>query len=77
MRPLWKGTIGIGLVSIPVRLFSATLVSGLDLDMLDGKDQARIRFQRINEDTGKAVPYERIERAFDLRWSIHCWWRMA
>lgn len=66
MRPLWKGTIGFGLVTIPVKLFSAVQESDLDLDMLDGKDQARIRFQRINEDTGKEVPYERIVKAFDL-----------
>lgn len=66
MRPLWKGTIGFGLVTIPVKLFSATQNSELDLDMLDGKDQARIRFQRVNEDTGKEVPYERIVKAFDL-----------
>lgn len=66
MRPLWKGTIGFGLVTIPVRLFSATQDSELDLDMLDGKDQARIRFQRVNEDTGKEVPFERIVKAYDL-----------
>ncbi len=66
MRPLWQGTIGFGLVTIPVRMFSATQESELDLDMLDGKDKARIRFQRINEDTGKEVPYERIVRAFDM-----------
>ncbi len=67
MRPLWKGTIGFGLVSIPVRLYSATQTSDLDLDMLDGKDKSRIRFKRVNEDTGKEVPYERIVRAFDLK----------
>ncbi|MEO8589960.1 MAG: Ku protein [Flavobacteriales bacterium] len=66
MRPLWKGTIGFGLVTIPVRLFSATQESELDLDMLDARDKARIRFHRVNEDTGKEVPYERIVRAFDL-----------
>jgi DNA end-binding protein Ku len=66
MRALWKGTIGFGLVTIPVRLFSATQESELDLDMLDGKDKGKIRFQRVNEDTGKEVPYERIVRAFDL-----------
>ncbi|MEO8068294.1 MAG: Ku protein [Flavobacteriales bacterium] len=66
MRPLWKGTIGFGLVTIPVRLFSATQESELDLDMLDGKDKAKIRFHRVNEDTGKEVPYERIVRAFNL-----------
>ncbi|MFZ1688893.1 MAG: Ku protein [Flavobacteriales bacterium] len=66
MKALWKGTIGFGLVTIPVRLFSATQESELDLDMLDGKDKSRIRFQRVNEDTGKEVPWERIVRAFDM-----------
>ena len=66
MRPIWKGTIGFGLVAIPVRMFSATQGSELDLDMLDAKDHARIRFQRVNEDTGKEVPFERIVKAYDL-----------
>ena len=38
MRPLWTGTIGFGLVNIPVKLFSATQASELDLDMLDKND---------------------------------------
>lgn len=41
MKPLWKGTIGFGLVTIPVKLFSATQQSELDLDMLDGKRMAQ------------------------------------
>jgi DNA end-binding protein Ku len=65
MRPIWKGTIGFGLVSIPVRMYSATQASELDLDMLDAKDKARIRFQRVNEDTGREVPWERIVKAYD------------
>ncbi len=66
MRAIWTGTIGFGLVTIPVKLFSATQESELDLDMLDAKDHARIRFQRVNEDTGKEVPWERIVRAFEV-----------
>jgi len=66
MRALWTGTIGFGLVTIPVRLFSATQESELDLDMLDAKDHARIRFQRVNAETGKEVPWERIVRAFEV-----------
>ncbi|HMC98010.1 MAG TPA: Ku protein [Flavobacteriales bacterium] len=66
MRALWKGTIGFGLVTIPVRLFSATAESELDFDLLDAKDHARIRFRRVNEDTGKEVPWERIVRAFEF-----------
>lgn len=66
MRAIWKGTIGFRLVTIPVRMFSATQASELDLDMLDSKDHSRIRFQRVNEETGKEVPYERIVRAFNF-----------
>ena len=51
MRPIWTGAIGFGLVNIPVKLFSATRESNLDLDMLDKKDLSNIKFLRVNEKT--------------------------
>ncbi|NCD68689.1 non-homologous end joining protein Ku [Mucilaginibacter agri] len=66
MRSIWKGSIGFGLVNIPVKLYSAVQNSSLDLDMLDGRDHARIRFQRVNADTHKEVPYDKIVRAYKL-----------
>ncbi len=66
MRPLWTGTIGFGLVNIPVKLFSATQASELDLDMLDKKDHANIRFMRVNEKTGKEVDYQNIVKGYKL-----------
>ncbi|MFT3886156.1 MAG: Ku protein [Flavobacteriales bacterium] len=66
MKALWRGSIGFGLVSIPVRMYSATQESELDLDMLDAKDHARIRFNRVNERTGKEVPWERIVKGFEV-----------
>src|SRR5688572_14298305 len=65
MRAIWKGAIAFGLVNIPVKLFSASQGSELDLDMLDSEDNGRIRFRRVNENTGKEVPYERIVRAYN------------
>ncbi len=53
MRAIWSGAIGFGLVNIPVKLFSATQGSELDLDMLDKKDHANIHFQRVNANTGR------------------------
>lgn len=64
MRSLWTGSIGFGLVNIPIKLFSAVQNSHLDLDMLDSKDHSRIRFQRINEETGKVVPYDKIVKGY-------------
>ena len=66
MRPLWTGAIGFGLVNIPVKLFSATESSNLDLDMLDKKDHAHIRFMRVNENTGKEVKLQNIVKGFML-----------
>ncbi len=66
MRSIWSGAIAFGLVNIPVKIFSATQQSELDLDMLDKKDLSNIRFKRVNENTGKEVPYENIVRAYNL-----------
>ena len=65
MRAIWTGAIGFGLVNIPVRIFSAAQDSNLDLDMLDKKDHAKIRFKRVNEDSGKEVSWENIVKAYD------------
>jgi len=66
MRPLWTGAIGFGLVNIPVKLYSATQSSNLDLDMLDSKDHSNIRFLRVNEKTGKEVPWGKIVKGYKL-----------
>jgi len=66
MRSIWKGSIGFGLVSIPVKLYSAVQTSSLDFDMLDSRDHARIRFQRVNENTHKEVPYDKIVKGYKL-----------
>lgn len=64
MRPIWTGAISFGLVNIPVKLFSAVKDSSLDLDMLDKRDNANIKFKRVNEITGKEVPYEDITKGY-------------
>lgn len=66
MRSIWKGSIGFGLVNIPVKLFSGVQSSSLDLDMLDERDHANIKFKRVNERTHKEVPYEHIVKGFLL-----------
>jgi DNA end-binding protein Ku len=66
MKSIWKGAIGFGLVNIPIKLYSAVQNSNLDLDMLDSKDMSRIKYQRVNERSGKEVPYERIVKGYML-----------
>ena len=66
MRAIWNGAIGFGLVNIPVKLYSATETSALDLDMLDKKDFSNIRFKRVNEKTGKEVAWENIVKGYKM-----------
>lgn len=64
MKAIWTGAIGFGLVNIPVKMYSATEESNLDLDMLDKKDLSHIRFKRVNETTGKEVEWTNIVKGF-------------
>ena len=66
MRPIWTGAIGFGLVNIPVKLYSATESSNLNLDMLDKKDHSHIKYLRINEKTGKEVEWANIVKGYKI-----------
>lgn len=65
-RGIWKGTLGFGLVSIGVELLSAEAPERLDLDLLDRRDHARIRYRKVNEATGEEVPQEDIVRGYEV-----------
>ncbi|HEY0041742.1 MAG TPA: Ku protein, partial [Flavisolibacter sp.] len=47
MRALWKGSIGFGLVNIPVNLYSATEESNLAFVSLDKNTKSRIRYKKV------------------------------
>ncbi len=66
MRSIWKGSINFGLVNIPVKLYSATEQSTINLDMIDKRDMGKVRLKRINEATGKEITWENIAKAYKL-----------
>ena len=66
MRAIWSGAIGFGLINIPVGMYGAVESSNLDLDMLDKHDNGKIRYQRINEDTGEEVAWGDIVKGYKL-----------
>ena len=66
MKSIWTGSIGFGLVNIPIKLFSAIESSKLDFDMLDKKDLSNIKFKRVNEKTNKEVLWENIVKGYLL-----------
>ena len=66
MRPIWSGTISFGLVSVPVRMFSATQSNELKFHFLDRRDLTPIGYDKVRKDTGKSVPAEEIVRGFEI-----------
>jgi DNA end-binding protein Ku len=66
MKSIWNGTLGFGLVNIPIKMYSASEDRKIDLDMLDSKDHERIRYQRINEKSGKEVEWKNIVKGFKM-----------
>lgn len=62
----WKGIISFGLVSIPIILYpSENKMTKISFHQIDKKDNARIKYQRINTQTGKIVPWEDIARGYE------------
>lgn len=66
MRPIWKGAISFGLVNIPINLMSAEEPSELKFSMMDSKDHAKIKYLRVNADTGKEVDWDDIVKAYEF-----------
>jgi DNA end-binding protein Ku len=65
MRPLWKGYISFGLVNIPVQLYSAEKTNDLRFHLLDSRNQARVHYARVNEETGEEVPWDQVVKAYE------------
>jgi DNA end-binding protein Ku len=66
-RPIWKGSIDFGLVSIPVKLYSGVGSDNIDFDLLDKRDFSRVRYKRVNEKTGREVPWDDIVKGYEYR----------
>jgi DNA end-binding protein Ku len=64
-RPIWKGHISFGLVNVPVVLNSAERRADLSFRLIDSRNAARIRYERVNEETGDEVPWDKIVKGYE------------
>jgi DNA end-binding protein Ku len=65
MRTLWRGAISFGLVSIPIRVYTATEEKTLKFNQLHEKDHGRIKYKRVCATDGEEVPYDEIVKGFE------------
>ncbi|GGO82105.1 non-homologous end joining protein Ku [Nonomuraea cavernae] len=66
MRSIWKGAISFGLVTIPVKLFSATEQKDVSFHQVHRADGGRIRYKRVCTKDGEEVPYSDIAKGYEL-----------
>ena len=65
-RAIWSGVISFGLVSVPVRMFTATSSKELRFHFLDRRDMAPIGYDKVNKETGESVDPDDIVRGFEV-----------
>lgn len=66
-RSFWKGHLRLALVTIPIRLVSATASEDkIALHQVDRKSRQRIRYQKIAGESGKVVPQQDIVQGYEL-----------
>ncbi|HEV7825150.1 MAG TPA: Ku protein [Mycobacteriales bacterium] len=66
MRAIWKGAVSFGLVSIPVKLFSATEEHDIRFHQVHRADGGRIKYKRTCSVDGKEVSYDEIAKGYEL-----------
>jgi len=62
---IWTGAINFGLVTIPVKLFTAVRTDDLSFNMLHAKDEGRIKYERVCSVDGKPVPWDEIVKGYE------------
>ena len=65
MRAIWKGSVSFGLVSVPVKLYSATESHDVSFRQVHAKDGGRIKYQRVCSLDGEEVAYADIAKGYE------------
>lgn len=65
MRSLWKGTISFGLVSIPVKVVSATENHSVSFRQVHTADDGRVRYRKVCELDGEELSGDEIGKAYE------------
>jgi DNA end-binding protein Ku len=65
-RAIWSGSVAFGLVNVPVQLFSATQDLTVSFHQFEKDTSSRIRYKRVNEDTGEEVDYDDIVKGYEV-----------
>jgi DNA end-binding protein Ku len=63
---IWSGSVGFGLVQVPVRLVTATRNRDVSFNQLEEGTGARIRYRKVSDATGEEVTADRIVKGYEI-----------
>ena len=63
---IWSGSVGFGLVQVPVRLVTATRSRDVSFNQLEVGTGARIRYKKVSDATGEEVTPDRIQKGYEI-----------
>ena len=65
-RAMWTGAISFGMVTVPVKLYSALNRKSVRFHQLSGKTGVRVAQKRVDPSTGEEVPYENVVKGYEI-----------
>src|SRR5258708_3609924 len=65
-RAIWSGAISLGLVTVPVKLYTAVASKSVNFQQLHAADGVRIQQKRICPADGEEVPYDDIVKGYEV-----------
>lgn len=65
-RPIWSGSITIGLVNVPVKLYAMTFDKGVSFRFLHKTDGQPLRYERVCIKEDKVVPWEETAKGYEI-----------
>ena len=66
-RAIWSGTISFGLVSVPVRMYSAIQEADVHFHLVHEPDGGRIGYQKVCKAENEPVPDDEIVKAYEVK----------
>ena len=65
-RPLWKGAISFGMVTIPIKLYTATEEKDVHFNMLHEKDNSRVKQKIFCAEEDEEISRDEVVKGYDI-----------
>jgi DNA end-binding protein Ku len=65
MATIWKGSLALGLLNVPVELRAAVRPDHISFRLLDKTDHTPVKYDRVRADDGKSIPWKEIVKGYE------------